>query len=174
MDDSMVNTYAWMKATRHSSASRNTPNSTDTTLMEPSRSGPYFAMMKITHTIDRIMMCPASMLAKSRTVRDTGFTQAVVADISEADKLETGESRQGMFYAARTFAFKLGQSAAMLLFTSISLIRSDVPKGSPGYGFGYRLTAIIAALLCLTGGIIFLKYDENKILSRIAPVQKEE
>ena len=34
---------------------------------------------------------------------------AVIADIAEADKLDTGESRQGMFFAARTFDMKLGQ-----------------------------------------------------------------
>ena len=32
--------------------------------------------------------------------------QAVVADIAECDALETHENRSGMFYAARTFAFK--------------------------------------------------------------------
>ena len=100
--------------------------------------------------------------------------QAVVADISEADKIETGESRQGMFYAARTFAFKMGQSAAMLLFTSISLINSDVTKGSSGYGLGYRMTAVIAAVLCLAGGIVFLRYNENKILSKIQTASKED
>lgn len=100
--------------------------------------------------------------------------QAVVADISEADKIETGESRQGMFYATRTFAFKMGQSAAMLLFTSISLINSDVPKGSSGYGLGYRMTAVIAAVLCLAGGIVFLRYNENKILSKIQTASKED
>ncbi len=93
--------------------------------------------------------------------------QAVVADISEADKLDTGESRQGMFYAARTFAFKLGQSLAMLMFTSIALINSDVRKGSSGYGLGYRLTAVLAAVLCLLGGLVFLKYDEKKVITNI-------
>ncbi|MBQ6585351.1 MAG: MFS transporter, partial [Coriobacteriales bacterium] len=48
--------------------------------------------------------------------------QAVVADIAEADALQTGEKREGMFYAARTFAFKLGQSVSMLMFTSVALI----------------------------------------------------
>lgn len=81
--------------------------------------------------------------------------QAVVADIAEADQVETHESRSGMFYAARTFAFKLGQSVAMLLFTSVSLIGEN--------GFGYRLTAIIAAVLCLGGAIVFLAYHESKI-----------
>ena len=98
--------------------------------------------------------------------------QAVVADISEADKLDTGESRQGMFYAARTFAFKLGQSLAMLMFTSIALINSDVKKGDSGYGLGYRLTALLAAILCLLGGIVFLRYNEKKVISRIEEVQK--
>ena len=98
--------------------------------------------------------------------------QAVVADISEADKLDTGESRQGMFYAARTFAFKLGQSLAMLIFTSMVLINSEVPKGESGYGLGYRITAVTAAVLCLLGGIVFLKYNEKKIISRIEEEQK--
>ncbi|WP_173458379.1 MFS transporter [Ruminococcus flavefaciens] len=98
--------------------------------------------------------------------------QAVVADISEADKLDTGESRQGMFYAARTFAFKLGQSLAMLMFTSISLINSEIEKGQSGYGLGYRLTAAIAAVLCLLGGIVFLRYNEKKVIDRIGEGQK--
>ena len=98
--------------------------------------------------------------------------QAVVADISEADKLDTGESRQGMFYAARTFAFKLGQSLAMLIFTSMVLINSEVPKGESGYGLGYRITAVTAAILCLLGGIVFLRYNEKKIISRIEEEQK--
>jgi GPH family glycoside/pentoside/hexuronide:cation symporter len=93
--------------------------------------------------------------------------QAVVADISEADSLETGESRQGMFYAARTFAFKMGQSAAMLLFTSLAKIGADTPKGETGYGLGYRITAIAAAVLCMLGGIIFMRYNEKKILEKL-------
>ena len=99
--------------------------------------------------------------------------QAVVADISEADKLDTGESRQGMFYAARTFAFKLGQSIAMLLFTSIALIGKEIPEGNAGYGLGYRITALAAAVLCLLGGIVFLRYDEKKIISKIEEGQKK-
>lgn len=100
--------------------------------------------------------------------------QAVVADISEADKAETGESRQGMFYAARTFAFKLGQSIAMLLFTSVALIGKDNIKGEAGYGLGYRLTAIIAAVLCLLGGLIFLKYNEKQVIAKIEEGNKND
>ncbi len=88
--------------------------------------------------------------------------QAVVADIAEADAVKTGEKREGMFYAARTFAFKLGQSVSMLLFTSISLIGGT---GGIASDFGYRLTAGVAAAFCLAGGLVFLRYHEKKVLA---------
>ncbi|MBQ9898313.1 MAG: MFS transporter [Ruminococcus sp.] len=93
--------------------------------------------------------------------------QAVVADISEADKLDTGENRQGMFYAARTFAFKLGQSLGLIIFTSVSSI-------SESTGLGYRLTAVIATVLCISGGLVFLRYNEKKVIDRIKQGEEEE
>ncbi|MCM1267324.1 MAG: MFS transporter [Bacteroidales bacterium] len=82
--------------------------------------------------------------------------QAVVADIAQSDAKRTGSNREGMFYAARTFAFKLGQSLSMLLFTAVSTIGS-------GSGAGYRVAAFGAALFCLLGGIVFVFYNERKI-----------
>lgn len=82
--------------------------------------------------------------------------QAVVADIAQSDAKHTGSNREGMFYAARTFAFKLGQSLSMLLFTAVSTIGSAA-------GTGYRIAAFGAACFCLLGGIVFLFYDEQKI-----------
>ena len=98
--------------------------------------------------------------------------QAVVADISEADKCETGQSRQGMFYAARTFAMKLGQSVALLLFTSLATIGKAAVKGTAEYGLGYRITAFAAAVLCLLGGIVFLRYREASVIARITDGQE--
>ena len=86
--------------------------------------------------------------------------QAVVADIAQSDSIKTGQNREGMFYAARTFAFKLGQSLAMLIFTAVSTIGTAT-------GAGYRFAALGAAALCFIGGIIFLLYNERKILSEI-------
>lgn len=82
--------------------------------------------------------------------------QAVVADIAQSDAKRTGSNREGMFYAARTFAFKLGQSLSMLLFTAVSTIGG-------GTGAGYRVAAFDAALFCLLGGIVFVFYNERKI-----------
>lgn len=82
--------------------------------------------------------------------------QAVVADIAQSDAVQTGSNREGMFYAARTFAFKMGQSFSMLLFTAVSTVGAAV-------GTGYRMTAFIAAAFCMLGGIVFLAYNEAKI-----------
>ena len=46
--------------------------------------------------------------------------QACVADVSELSTLETGEDRSGMFFAARTFAMKLGQALSMVIYTSVA------------------------------------------------------
>lgn len=90
--------------------------------------------------------------------------QAVVADIAEVDSIATGEARQGMFYAARTFAFKLGQSVSILMFTSIALIGTE--------GFGYRLTAFTAAAFCLAGGLVFLRYRESDVFAAIESAKR--
>ena len=47
--------------------------------------------------------------------------QACVADVSELSTLETGEDRSGMFFAARTFAMKLGQALSMVIYTSVTV-----------------------------------------------------
>ncbi|MFC0265961.1 MFS transporter [Alloscardovia macacae] len=86
--------------------------------------------------------------------------QAVLADIAQSDAVHTQENREGMFYAARTFSMKLGQSLAMIAFTSLALLGSAT--------FGYRLTAFVAALLCLAGGLIFMTYNEKATLESIA------
>ena len=82
--------------------------------------------------------------------------QAVVADIAQSDAKLTRSNREGMFYAARTFAFKFGQSLSMLLFTAVTTIGSAT-------GAGYRVAAFVAAVFCMLGGIVFLFYNERKI-----------
>ena len=87
--------------------------------------------------------------------------QAMVADIAEYDGYTTGENRQGMFFATRTFCFKLGQSLAMLLFTSVSIINSL--DGTTTLR-GCQTVAMVAAVLCAFGGILLIFFNEKKIL----------
>ena len=86
--------------------------------------------------------------------------QAVVADIAECDEIDTKENRSGMFYAARTFAMKMGQAVAIMLVTTLGTIQQET-------GFGYRLIAIIAAIVCALGGLLFMMYNEKKVYSKI-------
>ncbi|MFA9465072.1 MAG: MFS transporter [Velocimicrobium sp.] len=81
---------------------------------------------------------------------------AIVADIAESDAKISGQNREGMFYAARTFAFKMGQSIAMLIFTAVATI-------GMGNGRGYRLVAIIACIFCVLGGVVLFFYDEKSV-----------
>lgn len=90
--------------------------------------------------------------------------RAVLADIAEADAVQSGENREGMFYAARTFSMTLGQTLAMVLFTSISSAAAG--------GMGYRLTALVATAFCLVAGFVFTRYHERRVLGIIAPAQK--
>lgn len=90
--------------------------------------------------------------------------QAMVADIAESDSVTTGSNREGMFFAARTFAFKLGQSLSMLVFTAVSTIGA-------GTGTGYRVAAFGAALFCGIGAVLLVFYNENKINAVIAGMQ---
>ena len=92
--------------------------------------------------------------------------QACVADVAELSRLETGEDRSGMFFAARTFAFKMGQALAMVVFTSMTVAREINGEQivEPGQ---YRATAVVATVTCLIGALLFLLYNEKMILGKI-------
>ncbi len=85
--------------------------------------------------------------------------QAIIADIAQADAKETGENRGGMFYAARTFAFKLGQAISMGIFASLAIVGSD-----EGTGLGYRIALGLAVIFTLAGAFVLSRYNEKKVL----------
>ena len=100
--------------------------------------------------------------------------QACVADVAELSRLETGEDRSGMFFAARTFAFKMGQAIAMVVFTSITvatILENGEKYVAPSQ---YRTTAIVAFVTCLIGACLFLLYNEKMILGRIEELKAEK
>ncbi len=96
--------------------------------------------------------------------------QAIVADVAEEDAILTGEKREGMFFAARTFAMKFGQSVAMLVFTSLAVLgtaqdlTSNDLTASPT---GLRIVAIVAVVFCVLGAVILAAYDEKKVMGTI-------
>ena len=100
--------------------------------------------------------------------------QACVADVAELDTLETGESRSGMFFAARTFAMKMGQAIAVIVFTSLTATIDDSGTVQNAPAMNFRWTAIIATIACVTGAVIFLFYNEKKILNEIEALKADK
>ena len=95
--------------------------------------------------------------------------------LAEADGIETGENREGMFFAARTFAMKFGQSIAMLVFTSLAVLgttqdlTSNDLTASPT---GLRIVAIVAVCFCVLGAVLLGTYDEKKVMDVIEKEKK--
>ena len=97
--------------------------------------------------------------------------QSIVADVAEAEAKTTGENREGMFFAARTFAMKFGQSLAMILFTSLAILGTTQSANSNDIvasKFGLVIVAIVAAAFCILGAVLLLFYREKKIMKIIA------
>ena len=96
--------------------------------------------------------------------------QSIVADVAEADGYITGENREGMFFAARTFAMKWGQSIAMLVFTSLAIIgttqnlASNDITASP---LGLTVVAVVAVCFCVLGALILALYKEKDVMKTI-------
>ena len=99
--------------------------------------------------------------------------QACVADVAELSRLESGEDRSGMFFAARTFAMKLGQALSMLIYTSVT-VKHIVNGEAIVEASQYRTVAVIATVTCLIGACLFLFYNEKMILSRIRELRGTE
>ena len=96
--------------------------------------------------------------------------QAIVADVAEADGIDTGENREGMFFAARTFAMKWGQALAMLVFTSLAIIGTTQATNSneiTASALGLRIVAIVAVCFCTLGAVILGLYNEKKVMKTI-------
>ena len=92
---------------------------------------------------------------------------AILADIAELDGLKTGSKREGLFYAARTLMSKLGQTVAILIFTSLLLLGRDAANP-----LGIRLTGPASAIFSLLAILFFLIYNEKATLEEIEKLKK--
>ncbi|GIX41544.1 MAG: sodium:solute symporter [Leptospiraceae bacterium] len=87
---------------------------------------------------------------------------AILADIAEYDAKKTGLPKEGMYFAARTFLQKLGQTIGIFIFAILLLFGKD-----PGNDLGIRLTGIAGFILCFLASIYFSKYKEKEILKEL-------
>ena len=102
--------------------------------------------------------------------------QSIVADVAEADGIVTGENKEGMFFAARTFAMKWGQALAMLVFTSLAIIgttQNTQANEITASSLGLRIVAITAVVFCVLGAVVLALYNEKKVTKIITDKKAE-
>ncbi len=101
--------------------------------------------------------------------------QSIVADVAECEAIKTGENREGMFFAARTFSMKMGQSLATLAFTSLAIIgttQSANANDIVASELGIRLVGIVAIVFCVLGAVILMFYNEKGVVKTLATRQE--
>ncbi|GAA4103134.1 MFS transporter [Mucilaginibacter panaciglaebae] len=80
---------------------------------------------------------------------------AILADIAQHEADETGENREGMFFAVKYLFVKLGQTLGIALFAFLTVYGKD-----PGNDYGLRLNGICGCVLCVLAFIIFSRFKE--------------
>jgi GPH family glycoside/pentoside/hexuronide:cation symporter len=87
---------------------------------------------------------------------------AIIAEVAQLDSLKTGLRKEGMYFAARNFFYKLGMTAGIMLFTILTIWGKD-----PGDDFGIRLNGLVGFAFCVLAGLTFLLFKEKKIQHEI-------
>jgi GPH family glycoside/pentoside/hexuronide:cation symporter len=82
---------------------------------------------------------------------------AILAEIAQDDAKETGENREGMFFAVRYLFVKMGQTLGIALFAFLTVYGKD-----PGNDHGLRLNGICGFVLCLGALIFFSRFREKR------------
>ncbi|MEM7111692.1 MAG: MFS transporter [Chloroflexota bacterium] len=123
----------------------------------------FFGRMPLAPTVQAYMLVllyslPLSFLSV--------LPNAILADIAEHDALQSGERKEGMFFAARTLMQKFGQTFGILVFAMLTTFGKD-----PGDDLGIRLSGIAGFLLCLGAGLVFIRYNERKLMREMVELE---
>lgn len=81
---------------------------------------------------------------------------AILAEVIEKDKQDTGTNKEGVYFAVRYFFVKIAQTFGIALFAMFLLYGKD-----PGNDFGVRLNGILGFVLCVLAAVIFSRFREK-------------
>lgn len=96
------------------------------------------------------------MLSASFPLASLGILpNAILAEIAQHDAKETGENREGMFFAVKYLFVKLGQTLGIGLFAFLTVYGKD-----PGNDHGLRLNGLCGFILCLLAIVFFSRFRE--------------
>jgi GPH family glycoside/pentoside/hexuronide:cation symporter len=90
----------------------------------------------------------------------------LLAEIADLDGRQTGEQKEGMFFAVRNFSQKMGQTLGMFLIAILIQFGKD-----PGDDLGVRLTGVAGVFLCAVAGITFAFFREKRMQQEIREVE---
>lgn len=82
----------------------------------------------------------------------------ILSDISEHSVMSHGEATTGMFFGARTFAQKIGQTVGVVIFALLLGFGRDV-----GDDLGVRLSGLGGMALYAIAALVFTRYDETRL-----------
>jgi glycoside/pentoside/hexuronide:cation symporter, GPH family len=82
---------------------------------------------------------------------------AILAEIIEKDKRETGENKEAIYFAVRYFFVKIAQTFGIALFAILLNYGKD-----EGNDLGIRLNGILGFVLCTLAALIFTRFRERQ------------
>jgi GPH family glycoside/pentoside/hexuronide:cation symporter len=94
--------------------------------------------------------------------------QWILSDIAEHSVLSAGDATTGMFFGARTFAQKIGQTLGIVIFAVFLSFGGDV-----GDDLGVRLSGVGGLVLYTLAAIIFSRYDESRLRTELATLSAQ-
>ena len=81
---------------------------------------------------------------------------AILAEIAQHESEETGENREGMFFAVKYLFVKMGQTLGIAAFAFLTVYGKD-----PGHDQGLRLSCVCGFILCFTALVFFTRFKEK-------------
>jgi len=85
---------------------------------------------------------------------------SILSDITALDTRQTGVCQEGMYFAARGFILKLGQSVAVMVFASLTNFGKDV-----GNDLGIRLSGLVGLGFAIVAMVCFSFYKEHEVMA---------
>jgi GPH family glycoside/pentoside/hexuronide:cation symporter len=82
---------------------------------------------------------------------------AILAEIAQQDAEQTGENREGMFFAVKYLFVKMGQTLGIALFAFLTIYGKD-----PGHDHGLRLNGLCGFALCVLALLFFSRFREHR------------
>lgn len=80
---------------------------------------------------------------------------AILADIIEKDRKDTGTNKEALYFAVRYLFVKIAQTFGIALFSMMLVYGKDT-----GHDFGIRLNGIIGFVLCIIAALVFTRFKD--------------